>query len=94
MNIWKGKEMFKSFQILLNSVFSSTIVIWALVKRLGPKKGVVMQCHTQAGNITTNIKVKIYFTLAELIATNVVTWNVHVGDSAKGGYAMILGRER
>ena len=94
MNIWKGKETFKSFQILLDSGCSSTIVIWGLVKRLGPKKVVVMQWHTQAGNITTNIKVEIYFTLTELSATNVMTWNFHVGDSAKGKYTMILGRER
>ena len=29
-----------------------------------------MQWHTQAGNITTNIKVEIDFTLTELSATN------------------------
>ena len=35
------------------------------LKILGPKKGVVMQWYTQAGNIITNIKVKIDFTLTE-----------------------------
>ena len=34
-----------------------------------------MQLHTQAGNITTNLKVKIDFTLTELSATKTVTWN-------------------
>ena len=43
-------------------------------------------------NITTNLKVGIYFTLPELIATKIVTWNCHVGDSAKGRYDIILGR--
>ena len=52
-----------------------------------------MQWHTQAGNITTNIKVEIDFTLTELSATNVVTRKFHLGESAKGRYAMILGRD-
>ena len=51
-----------------------------------------MQWHTQAGSITTNINVKIEFTLPELSETNVVTCNCHVYDSAKGRYDIILGR--
>ena len=51
----------------------------------------MIQCHKQAGNITTNIKVKIYFTLPALSATNFVTWRWHVDDSAKVRYDMILG---
>ena len=43
-----------------------------------------MQWHTQAGNITTNIKVKVDFTLPALRATNVVTWRCHIDDSVKG----------
>ena len=53
-----------------------------------------MQWHTQAGNITTNIKVKIDFTLTELSETNVMTGTFHVGESTKGLYDMILGRDR
>ena len=52
----------------------------------------MIQWHTQAVSITTNIGVKIYFTLPELSATKTVMWNYHVDDSAKGLYAMILGR--
>ena len=63
-----------------------------LVKNLYPKKYYVMQRHTQAGNITTNIKVEVKFTLPKLIAENVVTWKFHVDDSAKVRYNMILGR--
>ena len=37
-----------------------------------------MQCHTQAVNITTNLKVKVYFTLPALRATDVVKWKFHV----------------
>ena len=53
----------------------------------------MVQWHTQAGSITANLKVKIYFTLPELSATKVVTWNHHVDDSTNGIYDMILGRD-
>ena len=43
-----------------------------------------MKWSTQAGNITTNLKVKIYYTLPALSATNSVTWNCHLDESAKG----------
>ena len=52
-----------------------------------------MQWHTQVGNITTNIKVKVDFALPALIATNVVMWKFHVDYSAKGRYDIILGRD-
>ena len=58
------------------------------------KKGDAMQWHTQAGNIITNIKVEIDFTLTELSVTNIMTWKIHVGEYAKGSYAMILGKDR
>ena len=50
-----------------------------------------MQFHTQAGNIPTDLKVEVDFTLPELSTTNVVTWKCHVDYSAKGIYDMILG---
>ena len=46
----------------------------------------------QAGNITTNLKVKIYFTLPQISATKTATWNFHVDDYARGRYDIILGR--
>ena len=52
-----------------------------------------MQWHTQAGSITTNLKVKIYFTLPELCVMKIVICNFQVDDSTKGGYYMILGRD-
>ena len=52
-----------------------------------------MQWNTQSGNIMTYLKVKIDFTLPVLSATNSVTWNFHVDDSAKGRCDMILGRD-
>ena len=51
-----------------------------------------MQWHMQSGNITTIIRVKVDFTLSELISTNAVTWKCHVDDSAKGRYDMIIGK--
>ena len=51
-----------------------------------------MQWDTQAGNITTHIKVKIYFTLPELSATKIVMLNFHMDDSINGIYDMILSR--
>ena len=52
-----------------------------------------MQWYKQAGKITTNIKVQIYFTLPEISAPKIVTWNCHVDNSSKGSYYMILGRD-
>ena len=62
-----------------------------LISKLNPKKDAGMQCHTEVGNITTNFKVKIYFTLPELSVMKTVTRNFHVDDSDKGRYDMILG---
>ena len=55
-----------------------------------PEKVDPMQWHAQAGNITTNIKVKADFTLPALNVTNVVKWKFHVDDSAKVSYDIIL----
>ena len=74
MNTRKGKATFKNFRILLDSGCSYTIVIGRLVEKLHPDKYDVMQWNTQSGNITTNVKVKVYFTLPVLSSTNVVTW--------------------
>ena len=51
----------------------------------------MIQWHTQEDSITTNLKVKIGFTLLELISAKILTYNCHVNDSAKGRYDMILG---
>ena len=62
-----------------------------IVEKLHPGKDAVMQWHMQAGNITTNLKVNIDFTLPAISATNFVTWKFHVNDCTKGGCDMILG---
>ena len=49
-----------------------------------------MQWHMQAGNITTNIDVKVDFVLPSLSATGFLMWKFHVNDSYKGRYYMIL----
>ena len=63
-----------------------------LVENLRIEKYDVMQWNTQDRNITTNLKVNVYFTLPTLSATNVAIWKFHVDDSSKGRYDMILGR--
>ena len=50
-----------------------------------------MKWHTQTGNITTNMKVKIYLTLLEFSTTKIVTWECHMYESTKVRYNMILG---
>ena len=90
MNTRRGKAKFKNFWILLDSVCSSTILMVRLVGKLRLEKYAVIQCYTQAGNITTNLKVKVYFTLPAPSAKNVMTWKYHVGDSDKGRYDVIL----
>ena len=52
-----------------------------------------MEWHTQAVDITTNLKVKIDFTLPGFSATKIVMWNFHVDDSTKIRYSIILGRD-
>ena len=52
----------------------------------------MIQWHTQARNITTNIKFEVDFTLPALSVANTAFWKCHVDDSAKGRYDMILGR--
>ena len=52
-----------------------------------------MQQQIQAGIHTTNLKVKIDFTLPEFSATKISTWECHVDDSAKWRYYTILGRD-
>ena len=63
-----------------------------LVKK-GLEKDALMQWNTQAGNITTNLKVNVDFTLLSLSAKNVVTWKCHMDSSSKGRYNMILGQD-
>ena len=48
--------------------------------------------YMQAGSTTNNLDFKIYFTLPELSATKIMTWNYHVDYSAKVNYDMISGR--
>ena len=94
MYVWipkKGRARFKIFRILLDSGCSSTIITRKLVKKLGLEEYSPIQWNTQAGNITTNLKDKVDFTLPTVSATNVLTRNCYVDESAKGGYNIILG---
>ena len=57
MNNRKGKAKFKNVRILLEMGCSSTSIMVRLVGKLHPEKYAVIKWHTQAVNITTNIKV-------------------------------------
>ena len=82
INTRRVRERFKNFRILLDSGCSYTIEMGRLTEKLHPEKYAPMQWNTQAGNISTNIKVKVGFILPELSATDVVTWNYHVNESS------------
>ena len=90
MNTRRGKSKFKHFRILLDSGYSSVILMGRLVEKLSTEKDALMQWHTKSGNITTNLNVKVDFTLPALSTTNVVTWKFHVDESAKCRYSIIL----
>ena len=66
---------------------------WKASKKISLEEDSPMQWHMQARNVTTNLKVKVDFTLPTLRATNSVTSKWNVDDSAKGGYDMILRRD-
>ena len=63
-----------------------------IIPKLIPKEEYVMQWHTNAGNITNILKVKLDFTLLEFSATENCLWNGPVNDSVKNKYDVILGR--
>ena len=52
----------------------------------------MIQWHTQAGSITTNLNVKVDFTLPEISAKKIVVSDWHVDNSAKDRHDRILGR--
>ena len=93
VNTIKVRAKFKNFLILLYSGCSSTIVMGRPVEKIKIEKDSVMQWHTQAGNITTNHKLKVDFTLPALSATNVGSQKCHVDDSAKGRYDTIFRKD-
>ena len=55
---------------LLDSGCSFTILMRRLITKLRPKKDAVMQWYMQAGDVTTNLKVKIDFTYLNLAQKN------------------------
>ena len=93
MNTRMVKSKFNNFRIILDSGFSSKIVMGIIALKLNPKKDYVMQWHTQSSNITNNHKVEVVLTLLAFSAKNVVMWEFHVDDSAKGRCSMILWRD-
>ena len=67
MNTCTGKVKFRNFRILFYSGCGSTILMRRLIKKIKTKKYDMMQWHMQQGNISTNLKVKIDFTITEFL---------------------------
>ena len=59
MNTGRGRAKFRNLRILLDSGCSSMIVMGRLVEKLKLETYSVMKWHTQDGNITTNLKLKL-----------------------------------
>ena len=57
------------------------------------KKDDVMQQHTHASKITTNIQVNIDLPYPNLRVTKLVTWTCREDNSSKSRYVMILVRD-
>ena len=95
MDVWIPEKVKKSLKLLhlIGQCMQFHYFNGKASKTISPEKYAPMQWHMQARNITINLKVKVYFILPALSATNVVTWKCHVDDSAKGRYNMILGRD-
>ena len=68
MNTCRDKAKFRNFRILLDR-FSSTILMIRIITKLTTTKYDPMQWQNQVDNITTNLKVKMYFTLPEFSVT-------------------------
>ena len=64
----RGKAKLKNIRILLENGCISMIVMIRLTEKLKSEKDSVMQWYTQAGNITTYLKVKVDFGLPALSA--------------------------
>ena len=61
MNTRRGKVDFKNFIILIDSECSPTILIISMITKFKTKIYAVMQWKIQSGNLTPNMKVKMYF---------------------------------
>ena len=90
--IYVGAKQVLIFLTLLDSGCSSKHLMIKLIRILKTKEDYVMEWHNQAGDITTNLKVKIDFTWPEFSATNILMWECHVDDFNKVRYDIILGR--
>ena len=72
--------------------YSSTFSLRIIITKHKTKEDDVIQRQTQAGNITTNLKVDLNITLPVFSATEIMTWECYVDESAKGIHNTIFGR--
>ena len=72
MSTSRGEAKFKNLWILLDSGFSSTDIIRKIASKLKQKIDNNKQWQTQAGDFTSNEKVKINFGSPEFSATKIM----------------------
>ena len=94
LNTSLGKPEPKTIKVLLDSGASESLVTAEHVKKLRARgsKTKPTTWTTPAGEMTTQSKVKVQFTLPELQENKLIEWNVHVVDNM-GAYDMIIGRD-
>ena len=64
-----------------------------IISKLKIKEVSVIQWHTQAGNINTNLRVRIDFALPEFSAKKIMMWECYMDNSSKGIYGIFLVRD-
>ena len=83
----------KTIKILLDSGASASIIKYNNVEKLRLKQQQnPLKWKTAAGELSTNYKVAIEFSLPELHESRMVQWTVHVAKTC-GNYDLILGRD-
>ena len=63
-----------------------------IISKLKTKEVAVIQWYTQAGNINTNLRVRIDFALPEFSAKKIMMWECYMDNSSKGIHGIFLGR--
>ena len=90
----KPKDL-KRIKILFDSGCSATIINKQAVKKLRKKKSKTVNWTTKAGNLQTNEKCKIVFSLPEFHPGREIEWDAYVDptSSLNSRYDMIIGRD-
>ena len=90
-----GKPHLKTIRILCDSGTTGTIVEPWLVKKLRVRDTEHTTWNTKSGNLDTNKKCKVQFSLPEFYTDRVIEWDVHVSNTTDSSspYDMIMGSD-